>query len=95
MTVRALNREGLTRLQKALWYVVLVWFGGVCLVYPLDLALATVLSHWGVGLVVVMTGVRIAYLSELFRKAGRKTSWLLTYVLLAVLALTILLKYLR
>ena len=95
MTDRSLNGEGLTRLQKTLWYAVLVWFGAVCLLYPFNLELATRVSLWGVGFVVLVTGIRIAYLSELFRRAGRRTSWLMTFVLLAVLALTILLKYLR
>ncbi len=94
MTDTELKCDGLTRFQIGLWYAVLAWFGLVCLVHLFDAALARAISFWGVGFVVVMTVARIVYLSELFRRAGRRGSWLLTYVLILVLALTLLLEYL-
>ena len=91
----AIPTTGLFRFQRIFWYAVLIWFAAVCVAFPLHPEPAADISYWGVIFVLIMTGVRIVFLTELFRRARRTRFMLLGWLLLAVLALTVLYKFLR
>ena len=95
MTPAKIPTAGLIRLQQILWYSVFALFLVICVLYPFDLQLSAQIAFWGVILIVVGTAVRIIFLSELFRRAGRTGLWTLCGILLLVLIGTILLKYLN
>jgi hypothetical protein len=92
MTLR-FDIASLTLLQKATWYLLLCWFAVACAFYPFNKELGGAISFWGVLLVIVATVLRIGHLSEMYRRSGRKALWLLTCVLMLVLAATVVAAY--
>ncbi len=88
-----IEATGLNRLQKVLWYLLLVWFAFVfvaCLVLP---SIAADLARWGVIMIVLITALRIVALGEIFRRKKLYRFWLLACTLVLVLISTVLLKY--
>ncbi len=82
----------ITFLQRWAWYLFAGWFGAVCLLYAGGHPYAGTIARWGVIAILLVIGVKVVVISELFRIARLHRYWLLGYMLLVILLFTVILK---
>ncbi len=92
MKERSFQSKHLIRLQVVSWYLFLGCFVVATVLYALKHPLGDTIAFGGVIIVLIMTIVKILVLAEQFRLARLYRFWLLSYMLLIILLLTILLK---
>jgi len=80
-------------LQRILWWIIFGWFLAASTIGVFKTQLAVDLSFVGVILIIIMTILRIIAVSVIMKKVGRGQDSLIGYLLLVVLASTVLIKY--
>jgi hypothetical protein len=91
---RYFNIEALIRVQQVTWYVALIYFAVVFGLIMADIRWATALTAYGVGLILMATGLKLVVMAEQFRMAALRRFWILGYLLVLILIAIVILKYL-
>ena len=94
MAEKIFKVETLIRLQRATWYVTVVYFTLVVALYLINLGPATTLAYWGVVWILAATVVKLILMAEQFRKAKLPRFWALCYLLVLILASIAVVRYL-
>ncbi|MBN1211070.1 MAG: hypothetical protein JXA92_00700 [candidate division Zixibacteria bacterium] len=94
MTEKQLNIKNLVKLHTSLWYFLILWFALAALWYLLETETAEIFSYTGIVLTIALTILRLAVLSEQFRRLARLRFQLIGYLLILIILVTIMIKYL-
>ena len=92
MKERYFHSKILIQLQTISWYLFLGCFLLASVLYLLELPMAGKVAVWGVMVILAMTIIKIIILAEQFRVARLYRFWMLSYILLFILASTVLLR---
>ncbi len=93
MVNNKLTDKKLIKFQQYIWYMVVVLFAAVTMLYFLKNPIAPTLALYGIVFILTATLMKLIILAEKFRAAKLKRLVVMTYLLLALLISTIILKY--
>ncbi|UCE25705.1 MAG: hypothetical protein JSU74_06585 [Candidatus Zixiibacteriota bacterium] len=94
MKERYFEVDMLIRIQQITWYLVMVYFAAIYVLFMLDFEGAFELARYGIILILGATVLKLVVLAERFRIARLRRFWLLSYLLVLILAAVAVLRYL-
>ena len=86
------KNKTLVRLHTILWYFLICWFALAAVLYLFKVGAAEYFALAGVILTIAVTILRLAVLSEQFRRASNARFQLINYLLILIILITIIFK---
>ncbi|UCD95266.1 MAG: hypothetical protein JSU69_04245 [Candidatus Zixiibacteriota bacterium] len=86
------GKPDIIKLQSVLIIITIALFAVATVIYSIDRRIGLIACHISVSLLIMAAPIRILWVGKLFREAGERRYRLLAYVLIAIIALTAILR---
>jgi hypothetical protein len=86
------GKPGIIKLQNVLIIITIALFVAATVIYSIDRRIGLVACYISVSLLILAAPIRIIWVARLFRDTGERRYRLLAYLLIAIIALTAVLR---